>query len=495
MAESLYVVLAPHFDSQETPPAPARDQATTNYLNRLYTLSVDSVTSTEPESLSHEAQTSLRSLQALAKRSYRSIDVATTSLESLRTTLPAITASSDALKTSIPALESASTTFAAKYSKPSENPVLDRRRRALRLGENVDRLSDILDLPTLLSSTISAAAITSASGANAPAPTAGTSSSSANANYASALDLYAHIKRLQRLFPTSELLQSIASQAEGAMKDMTMSLIAALRSNSLKLAGGMRLIGLLRRVAPELDDDTTATATSKSANLTASSMSAATPNEGSLGALFLVCRLANLSTMLDALEPLRDLADQETTTRKAKPKAQDRTGAWAAGQQTERYLKRYIEIFREQCFAIVSMYKSIFPASLPGPFSPAPDAALAASDSAIPAALSTFTLHIVDVLCATLREYLPNVRDESSRDSLLTQVLYCAGSLGRLGGDFGMMLALLEEDMADDEEEGELAADAVPGWVQAMKKHRVQAGRLELLASGAGARREVGATS
>jgi hypothetical protein len=30
------------------------------------------------------------------------------------------------------------------------------------------------------------------------------------------------------------------------------------------------------------------------------------------------------------------------------------------GQQTDRYLKRYIEIFREQSFAIVSLYKNIF---------------------------------------------------------------------------------------------------------------------------------------
>jgi hypothetical protein len=72
-----------------------------------------------------------------------------------------------------------------------------------------------------------------------------------------------------------------------------------------------------------------------------------------------------------------------------------------------------------------------------------------------------------------LRKYLPNVRDKSSRDSLLTQVLYCAGSLGRLGGDFSMILAFLNEEEDEGEENGE--------WVEVIRKHRVLAGRLELM--------------
>jgi len=73
-----------------------------------------------------------------------------------------------------------------------------------------------------------------------------------------------------------------------------------------------------------------------------------------------------------------------------------------------------------------------------------------------------------------VRKYLPNVRDRSSRDSLLTQVLYCAGSLGRLGGDFSMMLAFLGQGEEEDEHEGE-------EWVEVIRKHRVLAGRLELM--------------
>lgn len=382
--------------------------------------------------------------------------------------------STASLRDALPKLDDAAIHFSETYNNRSENALLDRRRKALLLSRNIDRLSDILDLPTLLSSAISTSNIASAS-AN--------TSSNATLNYASALDLNAHIRRLHALYPDSPLISSVEKQAEEAMQDMTTNLIASLRTNSLKLASAMRTISWLRRVAPELDPaPTSAIAQSTMSHLG----SAGSSREGALGSLFLVCRLANLQQMLSALEPLRELADQETL------RLQDGKGdnlsakersKWEGGQQTERYLKRYIEIFREQSFAIISMYRSIFPAST------------AAQDEAIlrdlgksrpkgpedplqplPSALGTFPLQLVSMLEETLRRYLPNVRDRSSRDSLLTQVLYCAGSLGRLGGDFSMMLAFLNEidgeEVSDEEEESE-------EWVEIIKKHRLMAGKLE----------------
>jgi hypothetical protein len=98
--------------------------------------------------------------------------------------------------------------------------------------------------------------------------------------------------------------------------------------------------------------------------------------------------------------------------------------------------------------------------------------------------MSTFTLHLVDLLEETLREYLPNITDPGTRESLLTQVLYCAGSLGRLGGEFGMMVAMLLEDEQAGGDEDDME------WVKVMKKHRVQASRLEILARGVGGGRK-----
>ncbi|TVY85750.1 Conserved oligomeric Golgi complex subunit, partial [Lachnellula willkommii] len=317
-----------------------------------------------------------------------------------------------------------------------------------------DRLSDVLDLPTLLSSAISSSSNTAAST---------TTTTNATLNYASALDLNAHIKRLHGLYPESPLISSVSLQAETAMQDMCSNLIASLRANNLKLASAMRTISWLRRVAPELDP--------VPANPT---LSLGT-REGALGALFLVCRLSNLEQMLSALSPLRDLADQETAKLR---NGQAKAGKWEGGQQTERFLKRYIEIFREQSFAIVSMYRSIFPPASANPVSLDELKSLKGEKRQedplmpLPSALGTFPLKLVGMLEGTLRTYLPNVRDRSSRDSLLTQVLYCAGSLGRLGGDFSLMLAFLNEgEDESDEEDGE--------WVEVIKKHRVLAGRLE----------------
>lgn len=473
MADPLYELLVPYFDTPTSSrPVPSvSDQVTAKYLNRLSTLPLASLTSTEPQSLAQSSHTTLLSLQSLSARSNPAIVASSNHLSSLRTSLPQLAAEAEILRNEIPKLDEQAVAFSEKYSRSAENEVLDRRKKALLMARNVDRLSDILDLPTLLASAISSSTAQGASN---------------TVNYASALDLHSHIKRLHLLYQDSELVSSIYQQTEEAMQEMTSNLVASLRSQNIKLAAGMRTIGWLRRVAPELDGN--------SSN-----------REGTLGALFLVCRLATLVSMLSALDPLRDLAEQETAIRLREgsftPK-KTTNDAWSGGQQTERYLKRYIEIFREQSFAIISMYKSIFPSG-PDVTSVSEDLGLKfktlglRSVSApqytppiqqqqdpltpLPSALSTFPLHLVGLLTETLKQYLPNVRDKSSRESLLTQVLYCAGSLGRLGGDFSLLLADIgqdDENADEDEEDRE--------WVEVMKKHRILAGRLESLASGGG---------
>ncbi|KAL9063291.1 MAG: hypothetical protein Q9161_009549 [Pseudevernia consocians] len=475
MADPLYELLVPYFDKPASPrPVPSvSDQVTAKYLNRLSTLPLASLTSTEPQSLAQSSHTALLSLQSLSARSNPAIVASSDHLSSLRTSLPQLAAEAESLRNEIPRLDEQAVAFSEKYSRSAENEVLDRRKKALLMARNVDRLSDILDLPTLLASAISSS---TAQG------------TSHTVNYASALDLHSHIKRLHLLYQDSELVSSIYQQTEEAMQEMTSNLIASLRSQNIKLAAGMRTVGWLRRVAPELDGN--------SSN-----------REGTLGALFLVCRLATLVSMLSALDPLRDLAEQETAIRLRESGSTARkttNDAWSGGQQTERYLKRYIEIFREQSFAIISMYKSIFPAgpdtsasedlglklkslglrSVSAPQSPPPTQQQQDPLSPLPSSLATFPLHLVGLLTETLKQYLPNVRDRSSRESLLTQVLYCAGSLGRLGGDFSLLLADLGHgDENSDEEEDDRE------WVEAMKKHRVLAGKLESLASGGGSGR------
>jgi hypothetical protein len=471
MADALYDLLIPDLDALHVHTRPSPNDALTNaYLSRLTTLPLAALTSSEQQSLSQSSQSILRSLQALSKRSHKPIISSADHLLHLRNTLPQIGHDAATVHAELPELDTAAQRFSDKYSRGTDNAILDRRRKAMLLSRNIDRVSDVLDLPTLLSSAIAS---------STAAAQATSSTATANANYASALDLHAHIKRLHALYPNSPLVSSLTAQAEQEMKTMTTNLITSLQTQGIKLAGAMRTIGWLRRVAPELDESWS------------TKQAAIGSGEGTLGALFLVCRLLCLESMLEALSPLRDLADQETLKRTSKStKATD--NGWAAGQQTEKYLKKYLEVFREQSFAIISMYKSIFPSALPAPGSE--DAAAPAVKSIdtsdplqpIPSALATFPLHLVEMLFDTLRDYLPNVQDRSARDSLLTQVLYCAGSLGRLGADFSIMIALLEEDLRAELDETVDGNEVEEEWVDVMKKHRVQASRLELLASGVG---------
>ncbi|RFU33377.1 hypothetical protein B7463_g2968, partial [Scytalidium lignicola] len=507
MADPLYELLVPYFDSPSTrPPPSSKDPITAAYLNRIATLPLSSLSTTEPQSLSQSSHSLLLSLQALSKRSHKSVIESSNHLSTLPTTLPQLASSTFSLLEALPKLDSAAVHFSETYNpRSSDSELLARRKQALLLSRNIDRLTDILDLPTLLSTAISSSSSLSSSSSTTITSTA-FGSSAASLNYASALDLNAHIRRLHNLYPNSRLVSSISAQAEEEMHEMATNLIASLKPSSLKLASAMRTISWLRRVAPELAPP----GTGKTAPIGGTGAGA---GEGSIGSLFLVCRLANLTLMLSALEPLRELADQETVRLVAEKTKLTATGtnggratagagavggsgspAWSSGQQTERYLKRYIEIFREQSFAIVSMYRSIFPAAggsastISTPTTPTTTSFTRQLQddplNPLPSPLSTFPLHLIGMLEEVLRLYLPNVRDRVSRDSLLTQVLYCAGSLGRLGGDFSGLVALLgigfkEENEGKDGAESDEGEEEEEEWVEVVKKHRVLAGRLE----------------
>lgn len=444
------------------------DPVTTSYLSRLSTLSVHELSANEPASLSQSSQSHVRNLQALSKRSHRAILSSSDHLSHLEHILPSLSQQAAKLRQDLPGLESEATQFTAKYERNTENAVLDRRKRAMLLSKNADRLWDVLDLPSLLASSVAAAQSATA-----------TSASGAATSYSAALDLSAHVKRLSTLYPQSTIVEELSQQAESEIQNLRSILIGSLTSPNLKLAAGMRTIGWLRRVAPELSEEEMPTEGSATRHRS---------TDGGLATLFLVCRLQTLHRTLNALEPLRELADQEShTSSTAANKRRQATQSSALGSQSERYLKRYIEVFREQSFSIISMYKSIFPTRLPQANLPADEGI--ESPLALPSPIVSFALHLVKVISSVLKAYMPNVIDKSARESLLTQVLYCAGSLGRLGADYGMLIALLEEELLT---ESGVSADssAEPEWAQVMKKHRVQAGRLEILARGVGTSRK-----
>lgn len=511
------------------------------YLSRLLSLRPGDLTSTEPQSLAQSSHTNLLSLQALSSRSHRSTIESSDQLVTLQEAIPTLSTTIQNLQQTIPQLDASAVSFASTYSKsrtvnttiatsstsntftaiddPTANP-LTTRKDVMLLTRQSTKLQDILDLPTLLSTAIASAASTPAG----------------SANYTQALDLYAHIKRLQILYPDSRLVADVQGKAEAAMKDMTVSLLGGLRGQNIRLAAAIRMVGWLRRVVPEIGEVGVCVAGAgaekdgSSGRMGGGGATTGTythhlpgqdeQDEGSFGAIFLVARLSIFLSMTeDALAPLRDLADQETEKRllqqredraaqPAKPEPQPVRRASAhgptygvQGQQTERYLKRYIEIFREQSFATVQMYRNIFAGSAS---SSRKDGGIGEDEGVdgdedimrLPSALASFPMHLVSLLIETLQDYLPNVTDGAARESLLIQVLYAANSLGRLGADFSMLTSLLQgpaslsdtshgsESKKEGEDEKEVQTVVEPEWYRAIRKHRIQAARLDALASG-----------
>lgn len=484
MADPLYDLLRPHLpvsSTSATSSPSATSPEISKYLSRLVSLRLNDLTTTEPESLSQAAHSNLVSIRALSSRSHRTTTTSSDHLSTLRSSLPALSSSVDALRAAIPDLDSSAVTFASSYNRAKDdttgggggNAPLNARRESALLARQADKTQDILELPSLLSAAIASASTTS---------TNASATSTSGTNYTQALDLFAHIKRLQILYPDSQVIKSILTDAEIAMKDMTTNLIASLRSQNIRLAAAIRMIGWLRRVAPELGTTTAPstqrTAAHPKAHQFGLSSTQATPtqDEGHFSALFLCARLCTFLSMTEALAPLRDLADQETQARKANAattassspgtitslssrptptRTATGTGNQLGGQQTERYLKRYIEIFREQSFATISMYRNIFPddeeaEAQPKAAAGAPQDNVLSLSLSLPPALQSFPLHLVEIFMATLQEYLPNVTDPTARESLLMQVLYAANSLGRLGADFSLMIAVLDVDGQTD---------------------------------------------
>ena len=476
MADSLHDLLKPYLPASDNASSRTRTQDATRYLSRILSLRLADLTTTEPESLQQADHSNNVSVQALSSRSHRTTTTSFDHLSTLGTALQQLSASTTDIRNAVPELDDSAVRFASSYSRSRDaNPTLNARKQSMLLSSQADKLQDILELPALLSTAIASAGTTAAAGAN----------------YSQALDLFAHIKRLQILFPESTVVQAIQGEAQLAMKDMTTNLIVALRGQNIRLASAIRTIGWLRRVMPELSNKRTATIDAPSST-TFSAQAAIPQGEDEFGAIFLCARLCTFLTMTEALAPLRDLADQETARRvQQQPEVRQQQarrtshGGYAAqGQQTERYLKRYIEIFREQSFATISMFRNIFPEEL--------DKKAAEDPIQLPSALATFPLQLVDIFMEVLKAYLPNVVDSAARESLLMQVLYAANSLGRLGADFSMMIALLDQETAaaiprpdpGDTDDMKPRSDKEPEWVNVIKKHRVQAARLEALAAG-----------
>jgi hypothetical protein len=103
----------------------------------------------------------------------------------------------------------------------------------------------------------------------------------------------------------------------------------------------------------------------------------------------------------------------------------------------ERYLKKYVDVWREGVYDLVSQFTTIFLER---------SAASPETTEFLHSLLTTYTTHLLSVLLGTLEVTLPTVQDPSALNSLLTQLTYCATSFSRIGLDFRWIIGGLFED-------------------------------------------------
>ncbi|CAG8693474.1 3649_t:CDS:2, partial [Dentiscutata heterogama] len=197
-----------------------------------------------------------------------------------------------------------------------------------------------------------------------------------NGLYSEAMDLSSHVARLVSRYSTIPLIQSIERDVKQTMQLMLSKLITLL-SQPIKLPNCLKVIGYLRRM--EAFD------------------------EAELRLVFLLSRDAYLRSLIRTI-------DKEK---------------------------------KRSCGGLAStpIYSSLI--MPPTPSSPWVSSLSDISTNSLgrrtmtaASAISDYTIHILGQLTSVLAEFTPLISDTSSLSSILTQLMYCGMSLGRVGVDF-----------------------------------------------------------
>ncbi|KAA1475223.1 Dor1-domain-containing protein [Dentipellis sp. KUC8613] len=244
-----------------------------------------------------------------------------------------------------------------------------------------------------------------------------------NGYYQEALDLAAHAAALAARFPTIQVVQDVRAEADHAVRGLLVQLLGVLRAPA-KLPVLFKAAGFLRKMH--------------------------VLSEAELALAFLAGRREVLTLTLQALE-----LDTKGVEREHDQEA------W------QRYLKRYIDSWREGVHDVVTQYTTIF-LDRPASGASAPASPSASSDT-LRALLPTFTTHLLTQLIDVLRAGLPHIADPTALTALLTQLTYCATSFARVGLDFRALLPPLFGDAVRD---GVAASfrKASAGWCKTVKE-------------------------
>ncbi|CAG8604813.1 6758_t:CDS:1 [Funneliformis caledonium] len=349
-----------------------------DYLDRLTSLSLESL-KLEPTLVKDEESKIQKELAELSFREYKSCIHVNNCYTEINYSLDNLSLHLSTLMTVIPSLENSSNSFSQHTKQISLQ-----RNKINTILEHNDNLLEILEIPQLMDTCVR------------------------NGLYSEAMDLSQHVARLVSKHSNIPLIRQIEQDVKQTMQSMLSKLISLLRE-PIKLPSCLKVIGYLRRM--EAFD------------------------EAELRLVFLLSRDTYLQILIHSID------------KEKKDPAQ--------------YLKKWIDIFREHFFDIVTQYRSIFAedggglASTPiyssfmipqSPSSPwmtpssltdtTNDNPTGRHNLMATTVLADYTIHILNQLTSVLAEFTPLIIDIQSLSSILTQLMYCGMSLGRVGVDF-----------------------------------------------------------
>ncbi|KAK6906886.1 hypothetical protein I203_100873 [Kwoniella mangroviensis CBS 8507] len=196
-----------------------------------------------------------------------------------------------------------------------------------------------------------------------------------NGYYQEAMELLNHCQSLSNKYPKVALVQDVNREVEGILQLMLAQLLALLRE-PVKLPALVKTVSFLRRL------DAMA--------------------ESELGLVFISSRYHNFRAQLLSID--RD---------KGEP---------------VRYLRKYIDLFREHVYDIIAQFTAIF---------------LETSPSAIAGIhITSFANQAINDLVDLVTAYIPRISaDSASMSSILVQLGYCAMSFSRVGLDFAPLIS------------------------------------------------------
>ncbi|KAF8346884.1 Dor1-like family-domain-containing protein [Amanita rubescens] len=429
------------------PPALTADHAAHIYLTHLSTLTLDSLLD-EPAALqtqSHHFTSSLSSLIHTAYPTFLSLHDKTRALSS---SLSSLSASLDSLiDNSLPSLDASASSWRDKTES-----LLEERRRSRVVLEQHDKVRDLLDIPVLMETCVRSGYFAEALSLK---------------NHIETLTA-AHIDRIQT--KPSDILSSILAEVHYAVDQMHLSLIQTLHDPTKKLPALWKAVNFLRKMDAVRD---------------VRCNEEEDYNE-QLALAFLTGREACLQSILETLrrdvERVASLLEEHGYDKDFDDPQRRKDIATSGDREREdlaRYLKKYIDSWREGVYDIVTQYSTIFLERLFQRDTHTHTAnhnsktALPSSTkrliSRLHALVTTHAIHALNThLLPVLSQSFPHL-SMSLLSSSLTQLTYCATAFSRVGLDFRSILAGITLDAVERVIRRELN-DISRRWVRRLRK-------------------------